>query len=166
MIHPRIAKRHSRFPLFLLDAIGFYGGELPTLSSLQIQAVASLGKDWLALRKPDRALTYFSQQLDLAERSGDMRNQAFALNHLGIAHDLLGHYPQAIEFHDKARLISEKLRDKDSVAGSLFNAARAYIGLEDAVAAISTAEEALKLYDEVDSVHTENVRSALQNGAS
>jgi tetratricopeptide (TPR) repeat protein len=137
-------------------------GELRSPISLGIIAAGSLGKDWLVLRKPHRAMTYFSMQLDLATKSGDLHNQAFALSHLGIAYDLLGYYRRAIEFHDKSRIIAERLRDKDSEANFLFNTARAYIGLEDRVAAISTADNALKLYEETDSRHAEEVRSALQ----
>src|SRR2546421_694143 len=81
---------------------------------------------------------------------------------LGLAHDLLGDYRRAIEFHDKSRVIAGMVGDREAEASALFYAARALHGLKNPVATVSSAEAALELYEEVGSIEAENVRAALR----
>jgi len=84
--------------------------------------------------------------LAVARRTGDRAGQTIALNDLGMAHDRLGRYPEAIAALQESLAISRELGDLRGQAAGLFNLSLSHLWLGRHEEAIAGQRESLDLY--------------------
>ncbi len=72
-------------------------------------------------KNPDSAIYYGKMGKQLAEKINDQVGLAKNCNCLGIAHDIHGQYPEAIEYYFKALRVNEKIGNKEEIGKILNN---------------------------------------------
>ena len=117
-------------------------------------ALKSLGSTYLLLFQPRRAIEYFEQSLAIAPEGS-------ALEGLGVAYLILGEPRRAIEYYDQRLAIAREIRDPGGEGDSLYHSALAFDQLGERGEAIRRMEEALRIYEEIESPKAARAREKL-----
>ena len=81
---------------------------------------------------PDTALLYAMQGLQLAQKIGDRRGEAYCTNALGNVYFSVGDYPKALEMYLQSIRMKEQLKGQShAIAVTYFNIANVYTEQED-----------------------------------
>jgi tetratricopeptide (TPR) repeat protein len=125
------------------------------------QALGNLGIAYKNLGEYRRAIEYHEQALTIDKALGDRRGQGQDLGNLGVVYKNLGEYRRAIEYHEQYLGIAREIGDRLGEANALFNSALSLAGLGDRAAAIARVEDALKIYEAIESPAASKVRDLL-----
>jgi hypothetical protein len=82
-------------------------------------------------RKPDTAFILNNQALELSQKRGYLRGEAFSLNQLGNLYWFYGNYPKAISSYLASKEVSEKIGDSTLMAACLSNIGSIYFDQGD-----------------------------------
>ena len=105
-------------------------------------ALGNIGNIYHNLGKPDEALEYYQQALEINRKlSGYEQGAAHNLNNIGTLYNELGKQDEAMKCQEEALEISKKFKDEQAIANSLTNIGIIYTDS-------GKPEEALKLFRE------------------
>jgi tetratricopeptide (TPR) repeat protein len=113
------------------------------------------------VKRTHDSIEFYEQQLQIARETGDRRGEGATLSNLGNAYYSLGETHRAIEFYEQDLAISRETGNRRNEGDALWNMALALDRLEDRVQAITRAEAALVIYEQIESPHAEKVRNQL-----
>jgi tetratricopeptide (TPR) repeat protein len=124
-------------------------------------ALGNLGIAWTIRGDAQKAIVHHEQHLAITRELGDQLGEISALGNLGNAWADLGDTSKAAACYERCLAIARELGDRLSEANSCYNLAlvQHQVGLVDE--ANRNAEQALKIYLEIESPHAEAVRRKL-----
>jgi len=132
------AEKHFKESLNILKRAENKMAKLPSKST----ALGSIGNIYHNLGKPDEALEYYQQALEINRKlSGYEQGAAHNLNNIGTLYNELGKQDEAMKCQEEALEISKKFKDEQAIANSLTNIGIIYTDS-------GKPEEALKLFHE------------------
>jgi len=132
------AEKHFKESLNILKRAENKMAKLPSKST----ALGSIGNIYHNLGKPDEALEYYQQALEINRKlSGYEQGAAHNLNNIGTLYNELGKQDEAMKCQEEALEISKKFKDEKAIANSLTNIGIIYTNS-------GKPEEALKLFQE------------------
>jgi tetratricopeptide (TPR) repeat protein len=98
-----------------------------------------------ALGKAEQSIEYYERALEIARTRGHLKQRIWLLNNLGSAHQELGHWDQALAYHQQTLQLRLNRSPADAeVADSFNNIGNVYYGKGNYALAIEYHEEALK----------------------
>lgn len=109
----------------------------------------TLGSIYLALSEYPKALNHYYQTLELARDCQDIRQEADALNHIFIIHKRMGDSALSEEVCEEALKKYRLLGDRIGEATIFNNQAMSYFAEQDFDAALSRAQRALSVAEEI-----------------
>ncbi len=144
-------------PSTINKALEYYLRALPMSESIKnndaIGTISvNLGEIYLAFGKTDSALTYFKESLVVFKGS---ENLPYSLNDIGKLYQVKKDFKKAIDYHQQALDISQKLDAKVDIAQSLLGLGDSYNGSGDATKAISYYEKAEVISKNISSANYE-----------
>jgi signal transduction histidine kinase/Tfp pilus assembly protein PilF len=116
----------------------------------QATALNNLGIGHYFISDYARALDFYSDCLELSERSGNRLRSAGTLNNIGIIHFLWGEYDSALEYYYRSLKIQESLGDEEGVAKAYNNLGNVYDATEEFEESLRYYGEAIRLYEKLD----------------
>jgi len=131
------AEKHFKESLKILKRAENKITKLPAKSA----ALGNLGNIYHNLGKPDEALEYYQQALDINRKLGYEQSTAHNLNNIGTLYNELGKQEEALKCQEEALEISKKFQDEQAIANSLTNISIIYTDS-------GKSEEALKFFQE------------------
>ena len=131
------AEKHFKESLNILKRAENKMAKLPSKST----ALGSIGNIYHNLGKPDEALEYYQQALEINRKLGYEQGAAHNLNNIGTLYNELSKHDEALECQEEALKISKKFKDKQAIANSLTNIGIIYTDS-------GKPEETLKLFQE------------------
>lgn len=117
--------------------------------SLKSTALGNIGNIYHNLGKPDEALEYYQQALEINRKLGYEQGAAYNLNNIGTLYNELGKHNEALKCQEEALEISRKFKDEQAIANSLTNIGIIYTDS-------GKPEEALKLFQEALEINKKN----------
>lgn len=127
-----------------------------------LDAVANVS----ALRfHPRQRIAWVEARLHAARRVQDRAAEGYALGNLGNAHADLGEARQAIGFYEQRLVIAREIGDRRGESNALWSSALAYESLGQRAEALPWAQDALRLYEAIESPHAAKVRAWLAERA-
>jgi tetratricopeptide (TPR) repeat protein len=149
-------------------AIGFYEQHLAIARDIgdrrgEGYALGNLGNVWAALGEPRRAIGFHEQHLAIARDIGDRRGEGNAFGSLGNAWAALGEPRRAIGFHKQHLAIARDIGDRRGEASTSFNLGEALIKLGETTRARSCFEDALALFQAMESLHAAKAQARLDS---
>jgi len=139
------AEKHFKESLNVLKRAENKITKLPAKST----ALGNMGNIYHNLGKPDEALEFYQQALEINRKLGYEQGAAHNLNNIGTLYNELGKHDEALKCQEEALEISKKFKDEQAIANSLTNIGIMYT---DSV----KPEEALKLFQEVLEINKKN----------
>jgi len=131
------AEKHFRESLNIFKRVENKIARLPAKSV----ALGNIGNIYHNLGKPDEALEYYQQALEINKKLGYEQGIAHNLSNIGTVYNELGKHDEALKFQEEALEINQKIEDEPGIANSLNNIGVVYNGS-------GKTEEALKFYQE------------------
>ncbi len=138
--------------------------------------LGNLGVTYESLGHYRRAIEYLEQDLQITRELGDRRGEGITLGNLGVTCESLGEHRRAIEFHEqqlqiarevgnrRGKGVAREIGDRLGEAHAHWNTSLTLENLGKRSQAIAEAEEALKIYKQIESPDAENARKALASG--
>ncbi|MBI5219319.1 MAG: tetratricopeptide repeat protein [Bacteroidia bacterium] len=117
----------------------------------------NLGLVYYLLHNFPKALEYYQNSLNIAEKYGDKKAISQGLNNIGMVYDDLGSAAKAIEYYQKSLDIIKELGDKGSMPVVLSNIASLKIKLKNYKEAIEYSEKSRKISKEIGSLDDERL---------
>ena len=139
------AEKHFKESLNILKRVENKIAKLPAKSA----ALGNIGNIYHNLGKPDEALEYYQQALEINRKLGYEQGAAHNLNNIGTIYNELGKHDEALKCQEEALEISKKFKDEQAIANSLTNIGIIYTDS-------GKPEEALKLFQEVLEINNKN----------
>jgi len=139
------AEKHFKESLNILKRAENKMAKLPAKSA----ALGSIGNIYHNLGKPDEALEYYQQALEINRKLGCEQGAAHNLNNIGTLYNELGKHDEALKCQEEALEISKKFKDQQAIANSLTN-----IGIIHTDS--GKPEEVLKLFQEALDINKKN----------
>ena len=139
------AEEHFKESLNILKRAKNKITKLPAKSA----ALGNIGNIYHNLGKPDEALEYYQQALEINRKLGYEQGAAHNLNNIGTLYNELGKHDEALKCQKEGLEISKKFKDEQAIANSLTNIGIIYTDS-------GKAEEALKLFQEVLEINNKN----------
>lgn len=112
-------------------------------------ALGNIGNIYHNLGKPDEALEYYQQALEINRKLGYEQGAAHNLNNIGTLYNELGKPDEALKCQEEALEISRKFKDEQAIANSLANIGTIYTDS-------GKPEEALKLFQDTLEINKKN----------
>ena len=110
-----------------------------------------VGVDCLSLRQlPRERIGWLEAALQAAKRLKERRSEGAVLGNLGIAHDSLGEYRRAIEYHEGHLKITRETGDRVGEGQALGNLGLAYHSLGEYLRAIEYHKQNLEIAREIE----------------
>lgn len=131
------AEKHFRESLNIFKRAENKIARLPAKSV----ALGNIGNIYHNLGKPDEALEYYQQALEINKKLGYEQEIAHNLSNIGTVYNELGKHEEALKFQEEALEINRKIEDEPGIANSLNNIGVVY---NDS----GKTKEALKFYQE------------------
>ncbi|HOU12816.1 MAG TPA: tetratricopeptide repeat protein [Anaerolineae bacterium] len=97
---------------------------------------------------PHSAISYYSQQLEIARKASDPYKEMNALGSLGVAYAALGNTQNAIAFYEKYYEVARKIGERRDEGNALGNLGNAYANLGNTRRAVEYYEQALVILRE------------------
>ena len=146
-------------------AIDFYSNsyEIRKVLKDSIGLVYSLNSiaEVYSLQEDPKALSYYKQAVELAEKLEERRAKGFAYSRLGEYYLSVKELPKALQFLEKALKINEKDKNKFSLSQNLNNLAKAFLLQGTYEQAIEYALQSLELGVQLDALELEADATAL-----
>ncbi|MBU4601619.1 tetratricopeptide repeat protein [bacterium] len=139
------AEKHFKESLNILKRVENKIAKLPAKSA----ALGNIGNIYHNLGKPDEALEYYQQALEINRKLGYEQGVAQNLNNIGTLYNELGKYDEALKCQEEALEVSQKFKDEQAIANSLTNIGIIYTDS-------GKHEEALKLFQEALEINEKN----------
>ena len=139
------AEKHFKESLNVLKRAENKITKLPAKSA----ALGNIGNIYHNLGKPDEALEYYQQALEINRKLGYEQGTAHNLNNIGTLYNELGKHDEALKYQEEALEISKKFKDEQAIANSLTNIGTIYTDS-------GKPEEALKLFQETLEINKKN----------
>jgi len=121
----------------------------------------NLGIAYADLGEFRKAIEYYEQDLAIAREIGDRRGEGAVLGNLGIAYSHLGETRKAIEYYGLRLTIAREIGDMRGEANALFNSSLTLHQLGEHSEAIEKAEDALQIFEQMESPNAERVKQKL-----
>ncbi|MBP6411601.1 MAG: tetratricopeptide repeat protein [Pseudarcicella sp.] len=128
----------------LIDSLS-HGLNIATSDTSRVKVLAELCYEYRH-SKPDTAIRYGQQALDLARRIHYSNGEATALSSIGFVYRGLGDLQNSLSLQQKALAIAEQNIKSDETAKSLFGIGAIYVDLKDYSKALNNYKKALSLY--------------------
>ena len=128
----------------LIDSLN-HGLNIAISDTSRVKVLAELCYEYRH-SKPDTAIRYGLQALDLARRIHYSNGEASALSSLGFVYRGLGDLEKSLSLQQKALEIAEQNIKSDETAKSLFGIGAIYVDLKDYSKALNNYKKALSLY--------------------
>lgn len=147
-------------------AIGFYeqglfiAREVGDLRN-EGHALGSLGEAYAELGETHRAIEFYEQHLAIAREIGDRRNEGAMLTDLGRAYAQLGELRRAIGLYGQHLDIAREIGDRMGEGITLLNMSLALYEINERDDAITRAEAALEIFEDVESPYAAGARNLL-----
>jgi tetratricopeptide (TPR) repeat protein len=125
------------------------------------QGLGNLGLAYFQSGDTIRAIEFYEQNLVIAREIGDRWGEGAMLGNLGNAYVALGEARRALEFYGQQLLIAGEIGDRRGEGNALYNTSLALDQLGSRTNAITLAEAALEIYEEVDSPMAASARTRL-----
>jgi len=139
------AEKHFKESLNILKRAENKIAKLPAKST----TLGNIGNIYHNLGKPDEALEYYQQALEINRKLGYEQGTAHNLNNTGTLYNELGKHDEALKCQEEALEISQKFKDEQAIANSLTNIGIIYTDS-------GKPEEALKLFQEALEINKKN----------
>jgi len=120
-----------------------------------------LGLAYAANGEAGKAIEYYEQALVIVREIGHRRNEGAVVGNLGNAYGKFGDARKAIEFYERQLIIAREIGDRYGEGNALWNSAVEFDKLHYREQAVSRAEAALKIYEEIESPASAKVRATL-----
>lgn len=124
-------------------------------------AYGNIGVAHAAMGDPDKAIENYAKALTISREVGDRRRESLALGNLGNVHANFGDHVQAVDYYDHASRLARDTGDPRGQGNWLFNMALSLDSLRRRPEANARAEEALRIYEQIESPHAAKVRDQL-----
>lgn len=135
------AEKHFKESLNVLKRAENKISKLPAKST----AFANLGNIYHNLGKPDEALAYYQQALEINRKLGYEQGTAHNLNNLGTLYNELGKPDEALRYQEEALEIGRKFKDEQIIANTLSNIGIIYTDSGKSEEAIKFFQEAIEI---------------------
>lgn len=112
-------------------------------------ALNNLGSIYKLKGDYDKAITYYTESLEIKKINGNKSGMAASLNNIGIVYNYRGDYAKAIKYYTQSLRIREELGNKSGIAASLNNIGSFYQVQGDYAKAIEFHTKSLKLKEEI-----------------
>jgi tetratricopeptide (TPR) repeat protein len=139
------AEKHFKESLNVLKRAENKITKLPAKSA----AFGNIGNIYHNLGKPDEALEYYQQALEINRKLGYEQGTAHNLNNIGTLYNELGKHDEALKCQEEALEISQKFKDEQAIANSLTNTGIIYTDS-------GKPGEALKLFQDTLEINKKN----------
>ena len=136
------AEKYFRESLNILKRAENKITKLPAKST----ALGNIGNIYHNLGKPDEALEYYQQALEINRKLGYEQGAARNLNNIGTLYNELGKPDEALKCHEEALEISKKFKDEQAIADSQTDIGIIYTDFGKPEEALKLFKEALKIY--------------------
>ena len=117
--------------------------------SSRYKAIHTIAWDGYLFSQPDSAYYYAQVHYDRAEREGNKKEMAHALNTQGVSYAVRGNYDRALDHYTHSLTIAQDIGDKKRVAISLGNIGNVYFQQGDYNQAIDYQTRSLALKEKV-----------------
>ena len=144
-----------------LDSLWKVYNNTEEADSSRLMAMWFIAYDGYLYNDPDSSYILAQEMYDFAKKTGELQFQGFALGTQGAACYYLGKLDLAIDCHEKALKIHEKLKNHGSAASSYNNIANIYRERGQQAKAIDYFMKALKTYEKMD--HKAAISTVLGN---
>jgi len=124
----------------------------------------SLGQAYESLGQAEWATDCYRQALTLSQALENLATDSANLNRLGIAYDKLGQIEQAMACHRRALIIAREVEYPYQEGVSLSNLGKAYHQLGETGQAIDYWQQALRIFEAIQSSDADLVRRWLDEG--
>jgi tetratricopeptide (TPR) repeat protein len=124
-------------------------------------ALGNLGLNYNICHNYRKAIEYSERRLTIAREIGDRRGEGIALGDLGLAYYSRGDYRKAAEYHEQSLFIAREICYKKGEGKNLFALSLVLDKLKQREKAVRLARDALKIYEQIESPHAEQVRQKL-----
>ena len=109
----------------------------------------NLGSTYHSQGNLQKATAKYQESLQLAQSSGNKQRELEALGSLGLVHEDLKKYPQAIDYLQKSLTIAKEIRDPEAQGMGLNNLGHVFFAAGKLEEAEKALQEAVKLLDEM-----------------
>jgi serine phosphatase RsbU (regulator of sigma subunit) len=116
--------------------------------STRIQALIQLEK-YYCYDSKDKALSFGVEAVKLAEKTGDQKNKAWALNYIGSTYFYNGIYDSSLYYHQQALDIRLEINDKKGLGASYNNIGNIYDDQGKSAMALDYYLKALRYFEEI-----------------
>jgi tetratricopeptide (TPR) repeat protein len=123
--------------------------------------LSNLGDSYTGLGKPRAAIRLHEKALAINRNLKDRRSEGYAIGNLGRAYAALGEHTRALELFAQNVEIGHDMADPQSEGYGLFGVSLARWELGDRPGAVTNAQKALKLLEQVEDVWVSKVREQL-----
>ena len=128
--------------------------------------LGNLGNAYSALGDAMKAIEHYDQALAISREMGDRRGEEVWLGNLGSAYYTLGEEKKALDFYERRMEIARDIDDRSGEGNALWGQAICYEKMNDLGRAIKNAEEALKIFEQIESPHAATMRELLSDWRS
>jgi tetratricopeptide (TPR) repeat protein len=151
------AEKHFRESLNIFKRAENKIARLPAKSI----ALGNIGNIYHNQGKPDEALEYYQQALEINKKLGYEQGIAHNLSNVGTVYNDLGKHDEALKFQEEALEISRKIEDEPGIANSLNNIGVVYNDSGKAEKALKFYQEALEINKKMG--HEEGMANVINN---
>ena len=128
----------------------------------EAMALISLGAVHNSISEYKSAIAYLERGVAIARSTDDLINEGVALNHLGNAQESLGNLSAALEYYKQDFAISQKTYGQRAAGIALWNMGVVLNRLGNTNEAIKHADEAAKIFEEIEHPKVAMVKKALE----
>ena len=124
-------------------------------------ALGNIGNIYHNLGKPDEALEYYQQALEINKKLGYEQGIAHNLSNIGTVYNDLGKHDEALKFQEEALEINRKIEDEPGIANSLNNIGVVYSDSGKTVEVLKFYQEALEINKKIG--YEEGIANVINN---
>ena len=142
---PNVAEKYFREALNHLKKIE--NEEIKALATSHI--LGNIGNIYLHLGKPDEALDYYKQALELHRKLAYEKGVAHNLRNIGTIYNELNQFDEALKYQKGALEIDKKIENEPGIAINLTNVGTIYHDLGQYEDSLKRYQEALVIYQRI-----------------
>jgi tetratricopeptide (TPR) repeat protein len=123
--------------------------------------LGNLGIAYKNLGEPRKAIEFYEQALAIAREIGDRRGEGNHLGNLGNAYYMLGESGKAQNYYQQQLEITREIGNRRGEANALWGMAICNQKINDLEKAVANAEEALKIFEQIESPSASTMRELI-----
>jgi len=129
-------------------------GELAILDKIEVRVLNNLGSVHSDLKNFQKALEYFQQGFEKAEKINDVEAKGMILNNIGIVHFNQGNYEESTRYYQKAIDLAQELEGGQILWEAYFEIGNAYAKQNKIFEALKNYKNSIRII--------ENIRSQIK----